>query len=156
MDFYYDLMPKYVIRKKFWRYFAIIGLAVFAIAYIILAIKEPKGINIFNASFWSLWASIHIFQIVSGKSINALFGKQYIHVNEKKIEIKPQIFKKATIINWSDLKSIKMKPTYLLVKSKLGDEIKIDFKLIDYIAVQDLKSIIKTLVQKWKVELEMN
>ncbi len=154
MEFYYDLVPEYKIKSKFWRtMIVLIGLLLVS-AYIWLAIKEPKPSAYFNVFVWTIWTSLLIYQTSTGKSIDALFGKKYIHITDKFMRLKPKIFGKATTIYWNNLESVKMKPTYLVVKSKLGDEIKIDFKQIDYIAVQDLKSIIKALVEKWKIELE--
>jgi hypothetical protein len=153
MEFYYDLIPRNQIKSKFWRVVALILIIAFSVSQIIIYALENKY---FLSALWLVWGGVFFYQIFIGKSFEALFGKKYIHITDKFIILKPKIFGKATTIHWNNLESIKMKPTYLVVKSKLGDEIKIDFKQIDYIAVQDLKSIVKTLVEKWKVELETN
>ncbi|MCF6239998.1 MAG: hypothetical protein L3J74_01485 [Bacteroidales bacterium] len=154
MEFYYDLIPNYQIKSKFWRYFIVVLVFSFVFMYLYLDYKEHKAYYYYTAALWTIWAIVLSYQAYTGKPIDALFGKKYIHINEQFIKLKDKLLGKETSIEWSNLESIKMKPTYLLVKSKLGDEIQIDFKQIDYIAVQDLKSIIKTLVNKWKVKTE--
>ncbi len=154
MEFYYDLIPDYKIKSKFWRYFIAIVLILIVSWYWYIGYEEHKPSYYFTAFLWTIWAITLAYQAYTGKPIDALFGKKYIHINEQFIKLKNKLFGKEISIEWKNLESIKMKPTYLKVKSKLGDEIKIDFKEIDYIAVQDLKSIVKTLVNKWKVKTE--
>ena len=150
MEFYYDLIPSNKIKNTFWRIFALVIIIVTATVPIVMYFTEGKYLM---AALWTVWGILLFYQIYIGKPIDALFGKKYIHITEKFITIKPKLLKKAITIQWDDLESIKMKPTYLVVKSKSGDEINIDFKQIDYLAVQDMKSLIKTLIEKWKVNL---
>ena len=154
MEFYYDLVPKNQVKSIFWRTVIILFALLLVGAYIWIAIKEPKPSTYFNVIIWTVWSALMIYQSFTGKSIDAFFGKKFIHITDKSITLKPKIFGKATTIDWDNLESVKMKPTYLVVKSKSGDKINIDFKEIDYLAVQDLKSIVKTVLEKRKAELE--
>jgi len=154
MEFYYDLIPSNQVKSKFWRTVIVFFALLIVGTYIWMVIKEPKPSAYFNLVIWTLWSALMLYQSFTGNSIDALFGKKFIHITDKSITLKPKIFGKATTIDWDNLESVKMKPTYLVVKSKSGDKINIDFKEIDYLAVQDLKSIVKTVLEKRKAELE--
>ncbi len=154
MDVYIDLIqnPKQI-KSKFWRYTAIFAIILFIGFYIVTAVLEQKKSFYFSAFFWTIWGILYLYSLITGKSLERLFGKKYIHLTETFIELKPKLNQKVVHIDWDEIESIKMKPTYLVVKSKKGDEIQIDFKVLDYLSVQNIKSAVREIVEKKKIAL---
>ena len=73
---------------------------------------------------------IHLLEGI-GWSIESLFGKSFVHINNEQISIKPSLKDKEKSINWNEIKSIVYKnnqfrilktdqSAFILDLSKLG------------------------------------
>ena len=153
MEFYKNLIPPFKKPKsKLALILLIILFVVLIVAQLYVNIKAGMGaINYFNIVFWFLWLVLFVVQSFTGKRIESLFGKAYIHINDEFIKLKTSVLKKEQTIFWKNLRRLSMKPSYIKVIGQEGNQISIDFKNLEYQAVQELKKTVKTLIDEQKI-----
>ncbi len=154
MEFYQNLIPIKKIKSKLWLYLALFSVIIVVGLQIYINLQREMNEWIFINSFlWTIWGLALLVQIVTGKSIHNLFGKAYIRINDEFITVKPTVFANEKLINWKDLTRLSMKPTFIKVTGYDSNIITIDFKNLEYLAVQELKDVIKALIDEGKIKV---
>ena len=153
MEFYQNLIaPARKIKSKLGLFLLVTLLAAMIAAQAYITMKNGLVSNWINIVFWLLYGVVALYQIITGKRIESLFGKAYIHITDEVIKLKPSVLKKEQIIYWKDLSRLSMKPTFIKVSGQNGNTINIDFKNLEYQKVQDLKNVIKKLIDEGKIK----
>jgi len=153
MEFYQDLIaPARKIKSKLGLFLLVALLVAIIAAQVYISMERGLVTNLFNIIFWSLYGIIALYQIITGKRIESIFGKAYIHITDEFLKLKPSVLKKEQSIYWKDLGRLSMKPTFIKVTGQDGNTISIDFKNLEYLAVQNLKDVIKTLIDAGKIK----
>jgi len=156
MEFYQDLIvPVRKIKNKYLLWLLIVLLIVLIIAEIYVYILKRRGtIDYFNATFWIIYTLIMFVRTIMGRPVVSLFGKAYIHITDEALKLKTSVFKKEQLIYWKDLSRLSMKPTFIKITGQDGNNINIDFKNLEYQAVQGLKNTVKALIDEGKIKAE--
>lgn len=154
MEFYQDLIaPTRKIKSKLGLFLLVALLATIIAAQVYISMERGLVTNLFNIIFWSLYGIIALYQIITGKRIESLFGKAYIHITDEFLKLKTSVFKKEQSIYWKDLGRLSMKPTFIKITGQDGNNINIDFKNLEYLAVQNLKEVVKALIDAGKIKV---
>ena len=155
MEFYQNLIPVKKIKSKLW-----LSLVLFFVVLIIglqIYINLQREMNewiFINSFLWTIWGLVLIVQIVTGKSIHNLFGKAHIIINNESVKVKTTVFAKEKAIYWKDLTHLHLKPTFIKVTGQAANTITIDFKSLEYQAVQELKDVIKALIDDGTIKAQ--
>jgi hypothetical protein len=154
MEFYQDLIvPVRKIKNKFLLWLLAVLLIVLMMAEIYVYIIKGRGtVDYFNAAFWIIYTLIMFIRTITGRSVVSFFGKAYIQITDDALKLKPSVLKKEQLIYWKDLSRLSMKPTFIKVTGQDGNTISIDFKSLEYQAVQDLKDAVKALIDEGKIK----
>jgi len=154
MEFYQNLIPQTgKIKNKLGLFLLIALLLSFIVAQVYINVKiEMQILNYLNITLWVLYTLLLFFQVFTGKRIDSLFGKAYIHITDEFLKLKTSVLKKEQSIYWKDLSHLSMKPTFIKVRGQDGNTISIDFKNLEYLAVQNLKEIVKALIDEGKIK----
>ncbi len=139
-----NAMPKSRIR-----YYVGIVLLISSFILLIYSIKEFEIFYIAYSLFLCAMSFIHIYE-AKGKSSASLFGKRFLYVNEKKIEFKPQLFKKSTIVYWDDIVTVDYAATKVIINTKNKQNMEIDYGWFSYEIVQRLKKVLRAIEEKNK------
>jgi len=155
MEFYQDLLkPTKKIKSKLGLFLLLALLVIMIAAQVFISVKSGMVTNWFNIIFWSLYGIIALYQIITGKRIDSLFGKAYIQITDKALKLKPSVLKKEQLIYWKNLSHLSMKPTFIKVTGQDGNTISLDFKNFEYQVVQGLKDAVKALIDEGKIKTE--
>jgi len=155
MEFYQDLIaPTRKIKSKLGLFLLVTLVATIIAAQVYISMERGLLTNLFNIIFWSLYGIVALYQIFTGKRIESLFGKAYIHITDEFLKLKTSVFKKEQAIYWKELSRLSMKPTFIKVSGQDGNTISIDFKNLEYQKVQDLKDLVKVLIDEGKIKAE--
>jgi len=143
MEIKIDLLQQSKIKNKF----ALYGLTIVVLLVIFVQFKyyEHKSFDLIIPVFWSIWGIAALYQVFTGKKLESIFGKAYIHLNEEFVKYKPSVLAKEKSINWKDAEKIENKPTYIELTNRNGEILKIDFKHFEYLKVVEIKEFITNL-----------
>jgi len=145
MEIKIDLLRQIKIKNKF----AIYGFTIVVLLMIILQFYAYDDISDLPFPiFWSVWGLVFIYQIYSGKRIDSLFGKAYIHINSEFVKYRPTILQKEKSVNWKDAEKIENKQTYIEITDKTGESLKIEYKHFEYLEVVQIKEFVEKLNKK--------
>ena len=132
-------------REKISVYRIFMGIILISLAIIMISVESNnqviKPIAWFNSGILVLAGVIHCLAGF-GFTFKRLFGKAYILIDEEKIAVKLEPFKKEQNALWNDVKLIEFKPTKLMVIKIDNTSLNIDFSNLDYALVQNIKKSI--------------
>lgn len=143
MEYFKDL-NKALKKSKTALVFAGIAYLV-AILYVPLMIHAKGTFSWFDLGYSLLMVINGLSLTLSGtgrNSIDSLFGKAFIKINNDVIIKKIGAFEKEHRIDWSDIKSIDYKLNNFLITKNDNSIIKFTMTKLEYSVIQEIKDII--------------
>ena len=140
------------IKKSSFRFYFGILMFLFSIIAVIYSILRPDWFYLFYGIFFGFMSLSHIYE-GRGKSLNSLFGKRFIAIDEEKIIIKSYTLKEAQIIEWQGIKSIKYGVAKIEINEKPDKTIFIDYSDLSYNLVQKIKETILRIAENKRITI---
>ena len=145
MEYARDLLK---VKKKS-KFPLFLGIASFAIAIVWIWIKliYNETIKTFDwvYSILFLLNGVSHTSIGFGYSIERLFGKAFIKIDDRSIKIKMGVFKKEKEIAWSQVKSIEYKPNNYYITQSDGSTYHFKMTELEYSVIQEIKNTLETI-----------
>ena len=81
----------------------------------------------------------------SGISINVIFGKSFILINDEEIIYKPHAMAKAEKINWESVKEVSFNTNKIQLWDKNDSSFSIFYNKLDFASIKELKASLTEL-----------
>ena len=140
------------IKKSSFRFYLGILMFLFSIIAVIYSIISSDWFYFLYGIFFGFMSLSHIYEGL-GKSLNSLFGKRFITIDEEKIIIKSNTLKEAQIIEWQGIESIKYGVTKIEINEKPDKTIFIDYGDLSYNLVQKIKETILRIAENKRITI---
>ena len=135
--------------KSTFRLILGISMGVISILWIAARFAENELIRPFDwfySGIFGLNGVTHIFAGL-GLSIESFFGKAFICIDSKMINIKPGIYAKEQKIAWQGIKSIEYKPCVLKFQKLDNSSLTISISKLDYDSIKGIQDIISKIAE---------
>lgn len=156
MEYFNDLLKE----KRKSTLALILGLLsfAFAILWISLKLTEKDALSAFDWLYSTFIFLYGVWLTVSGLgySIERLFGKAYIQIDDAAIKIKMGVFDKEQYIEWSAVSSVNYKPNNFTVTRNDATACKIKMAKLDYSTIQEIKNIIYKIANDKKISVNID
>ena len=134
----------------------IIGIAFFVISifWIITKLLDSDLIKPFDWFYSGIFALNGVAHVLGGlgHSIERVFGKAFVLIDNKMIIIKLGVFEKEQKVDWRDIQSIDYKPNNFKIQ-KIDNSTKlISISKLNYSCISDIKEIISKLAESKEIK----
>ncbi len=155
MEIYIDLMK--VRENKSWI-FILFGIltGIFGFYWVVIRMVENMPIRIFD---W-FYLIVFIFNGISitiqgfGYSVRRILGKSFIKINKDQLIFKTNIFKKETILSWSQVSRIIYKPNNFIFSDSKNELYALNLSDLGYAKVQEIKEFIYSTAEEKGLTVE--
>ncbi len=146
-ELYFNLIKKYP-RNTFRIVMGFLLLG--AVAFFI--IKQGDS---FTGTHLTIFTLAGVYYLLMGFGINPItfWGKAYIKINNKDIEIKPSLFAKATTLDWDTIKEVQIKVTGIRFLFKDATAHELDYQKLDDKSVSELKQALISICKEKNIAL---
>lgn len=156
MDYTKDLLKE----KKKSKFALILGILsfVFAILWITIRLLDNNFLSTFDwiYSFLFLVNGISHTSSGLGYSIERLFGKAFIKIDNQVIKLKAGAFNKEQSVAWSEISSIDYKPSNFIITKNDNSICKITMTKLEYFVIQEIKNVIDKIANDKKISINLN
>jgi hypothetical protein len=155
MEIYIDLLKAR--EKKSWI-FILFGVltGIFGFYWVIIRMVENMPVRIFD---W-FYLIVFVFNGISitiqgfGYSIGRILGKSFIKINKNQLVFKTGIFKKETILSWSQISGIIYKPNNFIFSDSKNELYTLNLSDLGYAKVQEIKKFINSTAKEKGITVE--
>ena len=151
MEFYDDLTDQQ--KKHPFRF--IVGLLSFVLAifWFLDSLSNTEPLSLFAWGFFAFLLFNGIWHVWEGMglSINRLFGKACIIINEEIIYLKDRIFGSALKLSWDLVKSISFKSYRVEVLEANGNCVEFDLSKMNFKQFEKVKQAIRYMAEKKEI-----
>ena len=153
MEYSKDLLQ--TTQKPKWAGFMGVLSLLLALAWLPVQWIEKNSLSGFDGVFTLvfLFNGMALIMAGKGKSLERIFGKAYLKLNDQEIILKPGIFDKERRIPWEELGKLDYKPNRYEFGLKNGERVKLSLVRLNYDDIQELKRMIKTLAEQKSIQL---
>jgi hypothetical protein len=134
---------------------------VFGLTFLIIAffwiftrINNNETIKLFDWFYTAIFGLNGLVHIIAGLgySIESIFGKAFIKIDNDNINIKLGIFEKEKKVNWKDILSIDYKPNNFKILKRDNSIQLFSISKLDYSCISEIKEIISRLAEDKKID----
>jgi len=142
MEYAIDLLKNS--KKSKPRIFFGLAMIVLSLLYIYLKIEDSEPVAIFAWIYSGVFLISGLANILEGfgYSIDKVFGKAYIEINDKEIKIKTDIFIREESISWDNIDKIEYKTNKFLITKKDSTVFTFYLSKFEYAVVQEIKNVV--------------
>jgi hypothetical protein len=153
MEYSKDLLQ--TAQKPKWAGFMGVLSLLLALAWMPVQWIEKNSLSGFDGVFTLVFLINGVSLIMAGKgySLERIFGKAYLKLNDQALILKPGIFDKERHIPWEELGKLDYKPNRYEFGLKNGERVKLSLVKLNYDDIQELKRVIKTLAEQKNIQL---
>lgn len=145
MELKIDLLD--IEKKSTFRVILGIGFFILSAAWIITKIIQHQVTGFFDWFFISVMILNGISHTIGGMgySINKLFGRAFINIDEQQIAIKTGVWDQEQHVAWKNIKSMEYLANKYCIRLNDGNLIIIQFSKLDYFLKMNIKDVIISL-----------
>jgi len=153
MEYYFDLYPRNE-RTKLQFILSILFLII-SILWITNRIYHHQHISLFDWLYSIIFFLNGVVNLLEyfGKPIDRIFGTTFIKINNQEISYKPGLFKNEISLEWKGIETIIFKINYLEIIYKQVP-IHLKYHGQQYVVIQDLKNIVRTIAQEKDIPIQ--
>ncbi len=118
-----------------------------AVVWLISRIRENLEIGLFDWFYSVIFALNGLFHFIEGYgfSVEKLFGKAFILINNQTIDIKLGAMEKEYKFDWQEIKSIECKFDNFIIQTLDNSSIYFPISKLDYSTIREMKKIISKI-----------
>lgn len=148
MELTINLLPTK--KSKFRIGFGILAI-LFAGFWILFNLAEKDSLKVFDWLYFIVFITIGIAHLIEGTGVSlvGLFGaKAFIYINDDKLHLKHDAFKKGKTVKWNEIKSIEYKSAQFKITKTDNSLVILEIPTDNYNRVQSIKQIIESIASE--------
>lgn len=140
--------------KSIFRLLLGIFFCAISILWIYARLADNGFIRLFDWFYSGIFTLIGLTHILTGLgvSIDRLFGKVFVRIDNELIDIKLGVFKKEYKIKWQEIKSIEYKSGNFTVQKYDNSSVFFPISKLDYSTVIGIKDIMSKLAESKNIK----
>lgn len=107
-------------------------------------------------SIYFLLSGIANIMAGQGHSIDRLFGKAFIEINNEKISLKTGVLQKVQAVNWKEIDSIDYKLNNLIITKTDKAMVKLALNRLEYSVIQEIKEVVNIIGTDKEIDIHQN